>query len=39
MQNNKICHRDIKPSNIFIINTNYYIGDFNESIEVNGNQI
>ena len=37
MQNNKICHRDIKPSNIFIINSNYYIGDFNESIEVNGN--
>ena len=37
MQNNKICHRDIKPSNIFIINTNYYIGDFNESIEINGN--
>ena len=37
MQNNKICHRDIKPSNIFIINNNYYIGDFNESIEINGN--
>ena len=37
MQNNKICHRDIKPSNIFIINSNYYIGDFNESIEINGN--
>ena len=37
MQQNKICHRDIKPSNIFIINNNYYIGDFNESIEINGN--
>ena len=37
MQKNKICHRDIKPSNIFIINNNYYIGDFNESIEINGN--
>ena len=37
MQNNKICHRDIKPSNIFIISNNYYIGDFNESIEINGN--
>ena len=37
MQNNKISHRDIKPSNVFIINDNYYIGDFNESIEVNGN--
>ena len=37
MQINKICHRDIKPSNIFIINNNYYIGDFNESIEINGN--
>ena len=37
MQNNKISHRDIKPSNIFIIGNNYYIGDFNESIEINGN--
>ena len=37
MQKNKICHRDIKPSNVFIINNNYYVGDFNESIEINGN--
>ena len=37
LQNNKICHRDIKPSNILIINGNYYIGDFNESKEINGN--
>ena len=37
MQNNKICHRDIKPSNVLIINDNYYIGDLNECIEINGN--
>ena len=37
MQKNKICHRDIKPSNVFIINNNYYVGDFNESVEINGN--
>ena len=37
MQKNNICHRDIKPSNIFIINDNYYIGDFSESIKIDEN--
>ena len=34
MQKNGICHRDIKPENIFIIKDNYYIGDFDQCIEV-----
>ena len=34
MQKIGIAHRDIKPGNIFMINDNYYIGDFEQSIKV-----
>ena len=34
MQKMGIAHRDIKPGNIFVINDNYYIGDFEQSIKV-----
>ena len=37
MQKDNICHRDIKPSNILIMNDNYYLGDFEESIKVDTN--
>jgi hypothetical protein len=34
MQKMGIAHRDIKPGNIFIINENYFIGDFDQSIKI-----
>ena len=34
MQKMGIAHRDIKPGNIFIINENYFIGDFDQSVKI-----
>ena len=38
MQKMGIGHRDIKPENILIINKNYYIGDFDQSIHIKLNE-
>ena len=34
MQKMGIGHRDIKPGNIFVINDNFFIGDFDQSIKI-----
>jgi serine/threonine protein kinase len=42
MQKMGIAHSDIKPGNIFIMNENYFIGDFDQSIKIklnNNNKI